>query len=224
MSISLCSRSRNPRARGLLLASLLSPLLAVGCDGAAPDAAAPNARSIRMVAWAAGPDGQLAPVEHELPFEQVKAMHDQRMARMKAARAGEVAVLQQPISYLGHGAGGCTFAGCQDIWTVCGDDRTTWMYNQWNGWDLSVSDSSLIIGCIGAGASGSWTGLLSLEQINLPPFGQTWRSALRSLWSSNTFRVELQQTSGPVTSIEHVQPWTLRNVNENQYHTIGHRN
>jgi hypothetical protein len=191
-----------------------------GCDGQLeePPPTSGGEGFVRMVAVTQAADGTQKAVEQLVPIDTVRAMHRARTERMERAQRGEVVQQQSALSFLGNG-GGCS--GCSDIWTLCGDDRTTWLYNHSDGWTLNLSHSSVAVGCFGAG-SGSWTGSASLESATLPNFGATWKATVQSMWVSNTFRADLTGTQPPVTSTTSFSPFQQVNLQSNFYHTITH--
>jgi hypothetical protein len=213
------------RFLGLALAIPLA-LLGTGCE-APPDDTQPGSERtaaeeapIRLVSWVASPDGSLKPVEYRLTYNDYLAMHEARRNGGSKAGKGDVAAVRQPLQIVGHHGQGCTGAGCD--WGGCGDDRTTWVYNKPNGWNVAPGDAStLVVGCFGAGG-GQWLGTASLTNVSVPPsFTQTWKAALTSMWTSNTDKVGLVQ-GGQVSVVSTFQPWTLHNLTPNTFDSIRH--
>jgi hypothetical protein len=156
---------------------LLLALLSAACDGGEADVADndPSSSSITLVAYQPQTDGTIKPVAQTISRAEFRALHEARLARQKQIEAG-IEVKQGDLVYLGSAVGGTVH---------CSDPRTTWLYNVQDGWTYPLS--SIVLGCFGASSAGDWEGSVSLTGKWLPN-GQDWKSAVRSMWVSSSYR------------------------------------
>jgi hypothetical protein len=200
------------------------------CAGVAcaPPPSAEDGAPITLVSYERGPDGTVVSRSQAITYQQYLGIHARRA---RGAASGDVAVSQSALAYLGDS----TTVGT--LPAACSDDRTTWIYNVANGWAVGgVVGSGLVIGCIGAGLSGDWTGTIDpLDQVALPCTGAyqfnhfpddtcRWSHALQSLWSSNTYHVLVTRTclGGPCVNTGSIAPWQVVNIGSGIWSSITH--
>jgi hypothetical protein len=173
-------RSRGQMSKGIGGASVvLLAIVLMGCDGAGEDLGGNTSSpsSISVVSFEPQADGTIKTVTQAISLADYRALHEARLAQQKQQEAG-LEVKRDALAYIGAGVRGV--AGCED-------PRTTWLYNMENGWDIHSAGGNVILGCFGG--NGEWLGNYNLDYAPLPD-GTTWRSAIRSMWVSNTYRAE----------------------------------